>query len=288
MGDSPSLNFMPSFSESYDEDIFTQFANIAYVLSWVLITCVITLFWYRGCQDTTTDLSCLRSVSSETLTLAGSQLLGTRPSTIFVFAPIFDGTFLPKRPVEAFNSGGFAQVPVLFGSNTNEGAHWSAGLSDPNANTSMPNASETTVFNFFQGQYATLQKTPFEKALDLYPLDDYEGSFSLQGQQMYGETRYICTAGMISGFMSKMQKSYRFQWVHNCASSRFEYWACLMQATIILTLAQTTATTSTLFFLRRRVMRTPTMFPSSRRCANTGPRSWLAVYQPQKVALFGR
>ena len=145
------------------------------------------------------------------LTLAGSQLLDTRPSTIFVFAPIFDGTLLPKRPVEAFNSGGFAQVPVLFGSNTNEGAHWSAGLSDPNANTSMPNASETTVFNFFQGQYATLQKTPFEKALDLYPLDDYEGSFSLQGQQMYGETRYICTAGMISGFMSKTQKSYRFQ-----------------------------------------------------------------------------
>lgn len=174
-------------------------------------TCAMTYFKCSGCQDATTALSCLRSASSEALTSAGSQLLDARPSTLFVFAPILDGTVLPQRPVEAFQSGSFVRVPVLFGSNTNEGAHWSAELSDPNANTSMPNASETTVFNFLQGQYASAQKASFEKALELYPLEDYGGSFSLQGQQMYGEARYICTAGMIAGFASKLDKSYRFQ-----------------------------------------------------------------------------
>jgi hypothetical protein len=29
MGDSPSLSFMPLFNESYDQDIFTQFAGFA-------------------------------------------------------------------------------------------------------------------------------------------------------------------------------------------------------------------------------------------------------------------
>ncbi len=38
MGDSPSLNFMPSFNESYDEDIFTQFSNLTYVLSFTSLS----------------------------------------------------------------------------------------------------------------------------------------------------------------------------------------------------------------------------------------------------------
>lgn len=164
-----------------------------------------------GCADNGSTLSCLRSANSATLTRAGSQLISARPSTLYVFAPILDGTLMQQRPVEAFNSGKFAQVPVLFGSNTNEGANWSASLKDPNANTSMPNATEATVFNFLQGQYASMEEVSYQRALELYPLADYESSFSLQGQQMYGEARYICTAGMVSGSASKFKKSYRFQ-----------------------------------------------------------------------------
>jgi len=154
----------------------------------------------RGCNDQGTNtLQCLRSASIETLTLAGSQVLSARPATLYVFAPILDGDFIRERPVEALKSGIFARVPVLFGSNSDEGSSWSATLADPSANTSMPSATEDTVFNFLQGQYPTLTHASFDDAVELYPLKDYENSFSLQGQQMYGECRYICTASMITG-----------------------------------------------------------------------------------------
>ena len=76
----------------------------------------------------------------------------------------------------------------------------------------MPNASEETVFNFLQGQYASLSYASFNDAVKLYPLKDYANSFSLQGQQMYGECRYICTAPMITGAaISKSNKTFQYQ-----------------------------------------------------------------------------
>ncbi|KAG6812960.1 hypothetical protein H0H92_015079 [Tricholoma furcatifolium] len=179
MGDSPSLSFFPSYNSAYVEDIFQQFATLA------------------GCESDV--MNCLRAAEGNTLALAGSQTIASRTSTLFVFAPILDGSFLRSRPVEAFQSGQFARVPVLFGSNTDEGANWSAMLPDAAANTSMPNATETTAYNFLQGQFASLTRASFDQAVaELYPLSDY-GTFSLQGQQMYGEMRYICTAGLITG-----------------------------------------------------------------------------------------
>ncbi|GLB33555.1 putative carboxylesterase [Lyophyllum shimeji] len=182
MGDSPSLNFMPAYTDPYVEGIFDQFASFA------------------GCGGKGDEvMKCLRFVDGSRLALAGSQTIGARTSTLFTFAPIIDDAFLKERPVEAFKNGRFAHVPVLFGSNTNEGAWWSAFLPNPAANTSMTNATETTVFNFLQGQFATLTRASFDRAVaQFYPLSDY-GTFSLQGQQMYGEMRYICTASLITG-----------------------------------------------------------------------------------------
>lgn len=195
MGDSPSLNFMPTFDEEYDEDIFTQYAGFA------------------GCGGRGSNtLRCLRSASANTLAMASSRVLAARTSTLFVFAPISDGSFIRERPVEAFKAGHFTRVPVLFGSNSDEGAGWSAGLRNPAANTSMPNATEDTVFNFINGQYATATRASIDRGFELYPLDTFDGSFSLQGQQMYGEARYICTAAMITGSVSQSQSGVAFQY----------------------------------------------------------------------------
>ncbi|KAF8904132.1 alpha/beta-hydrolase [Gymnopilus junonius] len=190
MGDSPSLSFTPTFDESYAEGIYEQFAEFA------------------GCGNkSSSTLQCLRSASSEELTLAGSQVLVARPATLFVFAPGVDGEFLEERPVEAFKAGRFSRVPVLFGSNTDEGANWSASLTDASANTSMPNATEATVFNFLQGQYANITHSSVDSGFEIYPLEEFNSSFSLQGQQMYGEARYICSASMITGSVFKASEA---------------------------------------------------------------------------------
>ncbi|KAF5352026.1 hypothetical protein D9758_009417 [Tetrapyrgos nigripes] len=186
MGDSPSLTFTPFATGDYLEGIFSQYASFA------------------GCDPNAQDaLKCLRSADISVLKSAGAQLDANRTSTLFIFAPILDGKYITERPVEAFASGRFARVPVFFGSNTNEGANWSAGLPNPSANTSEPDASEETVYNFFQGQWASLTKPSFDRALQLYPLANFGNSFSQQGAQMYGDMRYICTAGMITGSLTR-------------------------------------------------------------------------------------
>lgn len=78
----------------------------------------------------------------------------------------------------------------------------------------MPNATEATVFNFLQGQYASITHNSVDTGFEIYPLEEFNKSFSLQGQQMYGEARYICTAAMITGFMfeaSGANAAYQYQ-----------------------------------------------------------------------------
>ncbi|KAJ7124493.1 Alpha/Beta hydrolase protein [Mycena epipterygia] len=185
MGDSPSLSFLPHYSDAFVEDLFTQFAGLA------------------GCETSSDVMACLRAAPTNTLALAGSKTLANRTSSLYPFAPIADGSFIQERPVEAFRNGNFARVPVLFGSNTNEGAHWSQSLPNPNANTGSANATETTVYNFITGQFSTFTTASFQTAItQFYPLADYNGSFALQGQQMYGEMRYICSAALVVAMRS--------------------------------------------------------------------------------------
>ncbi|KAK0194391.1 alpha/beta-hydrolase, partial [Armillaria mellea] len=181
MGDSPSMNYMPLYSDNYPEELFSRFASLA------------------GCGGLGSNtLSCLRAANSSVLTIAGNATIDERTSTLYPFAPIVDGTFIREGPVEAFTNGRFAQVPIFYGTNTNEGANWSAELPDPAANTSTPGATDRTTFNFIRGQYGNFTSESFDKALDLYPIKDYNNSVMLQEQQMYGEMRYICTAKLIA------------------------------------------------------------------------------------------
>ncbi|CAA7269132.1 unnamed protein product [Cyclocybe aegerita] len=199
IGDSPPLTFVPAYNETYVEGVFTQFAS------------------FTDCANQgPSTLQCLRStnITSNMLARAGNGTITARPSTLYVFAPILDYTTIPIRPVEGFSSSPspanhnttkFSRVPVLFGSNTNDGANWSSTrIRDPAANTSAPGADEQTLFRFLQGQYASLREETVQEAIavdgNLYPLGNYD-SLTSQAQQMYGEMRFICTAGMIVGAM---------------------------------------------------------------------------------------
>ncbi|KAJ7105963.1 Alpha/Beta hydrolase protein [Mycena epipterygia] len=182
MGDSPPLLAMPAHTDTFVEDLLAQFAGLA------------------GCSGARDTMSCLRSASTEQLASGGSATLANLTSALFPFGPILDGTFITQRPVEAFRQGKFIHVPVFFGSNTNEGSHWSAELHNPTANTSEPDATEDTVYNFLAGQWPGLTRKTFDVAIGpgLYPASDF-ANFSLQGQQFYGEMRFICTALLIGG-----------------------------------------------------------------------------------------
>ncbi|KAF7318501.1 hypothetical protein HMN09_00359500 [Mycena chlorophos] len=82
------------------------------------------------------------------------------------------------------------------------------------ANTSNRLATQTTVYNFLAGQFATLTRESFNTAVaKYYPLEAYNNSFSLQGQQMYGELRYICSALLITGAATNFGlPGYQYHW----------------------------------------------------------------------------
>ena len=120
MADSPSLSDTPSFDSSYIEGIYQQFANFALVFNFCLFFFFHLFYFYfilfSGCENKDAEtLQCLRSASSEALIRAGQLTTATRPSTLYLFAPVIDGTFLQERPVESFTTGKFARVPVLTG-----------------------------------------------------------------------------------------------------------------------------------------------------------------------------
>ncbi|KAJ6506421.1 Alpha/Beta hydrolase protein [Mycena vitilis] len=199
MADSPPAIALAHYTDPFIENIFTEFAGLA------------------GCGNSgngSAIMACLRAASTGTIATAGAKTLANLTSSLYPIGPILDGTFLTERPVEAFKNGHFVHVPVMSGSNTNEGSNWSASLRNPAANTGSANATETTVYNFIGGQYPTLSRTSFQPALDTYyPLADYKNSFSLQGQQIYGEMRYICTALMVAGAAhSAGLPAYEYHW----------------------------------------------------------------------------
>ncbi|KAF9046267.1 Alpha/Beta hydrolase protein [Panaeolus papilionaceus] len=57
-------------------------------------------------------------------------------------------------------------------------------------------------FKFLPGQYPRITPATVNQAFEHYPLADYEGSISLQAQQMYGEARYICPSVLLASKVS--------------------------------------------------------------------------------------
>ncbi|KAJ7210644.1 alpha/beta-hydrolase [Mycena haematopus] len=197
IGDSPPVLYLPHYTDTFIEDLFAQFAGLA------------------GCGSSGNGpaiMACLRAAKTGTIATAGRDTLANLTSSLYPFGPIADGGFIRERPIEAFRNGRFVHVPVI--SNSDEGSNWSASLPNPAANTSSPDATETTVYNFIAGQYPTFNQPSFQTAIRLfYPLADYNLSFSLQGQQIYGEMRYICTALMIAGVAHNAGlHAYQYHW----------------------------------------------------------------------------
>ncbi|KAI4528534.1 alpha/beta-hydrolase [Schizophyllum commune Loenen D] len=175
IADSPPIGLQADCTGSFSETLLAQIANEV------------------DCNNAQDLMGCLRAVAADDLSWATSTVLKQHPTMLYPFQPCIDYGYLTSRIVPALESNAIAHVPLLFGSNTNEGAGWSSGVPAPWANTSKPNATEDTAYYFLQGQYPGLTRDSFNHAVQLYPLRSY-GTVDRQAQQMYGEMRYICSA----------------------------------------------------------------------------------------------
>jgi para-nitrobenzyl esterase len=74
-----------------------------------------------GCGKTEDGLAAMRAKSAQELVEAAGCKAGRFDDKGIVFTPVFDGRVLPKDPVAAYSRGQQHDVPLIIGSNLNEG-----------------------------------------------------------------------------------------------------------------------------------------------------------------------
>ncbi len=161
------------------------------------------------CDDPNETMDCLRSKSVDDLLVAEPDI---ETLERFFFAPVVDSVFLPKHPNTLLKEGLFAQVPVLLGTNRDEGGFFAfiGGLSSVTEEKYLEVLEEDT----------TSEDVP--AAMALYPLADYDSPrdalIAFIGDRMFNCTmrrdalkmrqhgvpvfRYLFTQEITSGFLS--------------------------------------------------------------------------------------
>ncbi len=86
-----------------------------------------------GATDDAAGLEKLRKIDSRVLSRITKFQADQTTLLAFFLMPVFDGAFLPTRPVAALSAGEFNQVPLLFGFNSDEGTLFAPADSDDGA-----------------------------------------------------------------------------------------------------------------------------------------------------------
>lgn len=84
-----------------------------------MMYCHIHIVFYVCQQTLEKKIECLRDLPAKTISTI--QWNSYKRILQFFSAPTIDGEFLPKDPMEMLKEGNFKKVPLLIGSNHDEG-----------------------------------------------------------------------------------------------------------------------------------------------------------------------
>jgi para-nitrobenzyl esterase len=152
-----------------------------------------------GCDQGGSELACLRSKSAEQVR---SALPGSLEGPL-LWAPVIDGHILPQQPADAFHSGTFNKMPLINGSNRDEGTLFIAfGRPLPAQNYEAAIGSFATPQ--LLGSTSSKLNGGGEKVSAEYPLSHYQ-SPSQGLTAVLGDAVFSCpierTGQLLSGFV---------------------------------------------------------------------------------------
>ncbi|KAJ3191016.1 hypothetical protein HK101_008171 [Irineochytrium annulatum] len=157
-----------------------------------------------GCSDSADVVSCLRAIPVSTFaSLAGNYL------TNIQYEPVVDGTFLTADPADLLAAGAYSKVPVLLGSNQDEGTVFVSGK--------VGNGYDSWLSGTFQPQYG-VTTAGLSTIKSLYPLSAYNNSVFQAAAAVYGQFKYVCQVRALADLYSKAGLTvykYRFTYVRN-------------------------------------------------------------------------
>lgn len=151
-----------------------------------------------GCQAT--DLVCLRSLNPQKL-LAG-KVPGLRPASAQVWSPVYASALLPLQLRDAFGSGRFNQVPVLNGTNHDEGRLF--------VQVASPDGKPISPVLYWGGTGLTVGLVNTSRTLARYPYRRY-GTPALAFATMFTDAVFSCTALRVDQALSKYVPVYAFE-----------------------------------------------------------------------------
>jgi para-nitrobenzyl esterase len=152
-----------------------------------------------GCTDAATALECLRSKSASEIKQALPHrrgLMGPRS-----WSPVHGNAVLPLPPVEAFREGRVNRVPVINGSNRDEGRLFAGGLHAIGRMRSEASYAERVVEIF--GVAAP-------KVLSEYPAETY-GSPALAFAEVLTDAMFACPARTLDRLLARHQPVYAYE-----------------------------------------------------------------------------
>jgi para-nitrobenzyl esterase len=156
-----------------------------------------------GCTQNSSMLSCLRSLSTETI-LNSMDIPSNSPFIPSLYPAMpwgftIDGTpNMPSVPYKAILSGSFNRVPVILGSNNNEGAAFIPLVYQlvPNATIPLDQASVTSLLLHF------FNRTSVDSLLKLYASEStWEGTVS----QGVTDWFFACSARRVARSLAEQQ-----------------------------------------------------------------------------------
>ncbi|KAH8675740.1 Alpha/Beta hydrolase protein [Xylariales sp. PMI_506] len=141
-----------------------------------------------GCTNTMDQMQCLRSqdVTALQLTNNPSPFPGrtASPLPLFYWTPCVDGELLQDLPHTMFENGDFIDVPMIFGTDNDEGTYFGVNA-----------VYQVEVANFFQNNYPSLSEDNASAILEQYPLMPplpQHNAWFPSAELAYGEATFIC------------------------------------------------------------------------------------------------
>jgi para-nitrobenzyl esterase len=158
-----------------------------------------------GCGEANNEAACLRAKTDQ-------QVLAAMPGSLqgpLLWAPVVDGHVLPMQPVEAFRSGNFNKVPVINGSNRDEGSLFVA-FGKPLSVESYPAAIASFARAHPADGRSLSDDNNSARVLAEYPLESYQ-SPSEGLAAVLGDAIFSCPIEQTNELMSTFVPSYEYE-----------------------------------------------------------------------------
>ncbi|GAA5885699.1 hypothetical protein JCM6882_007533 [Rhodosporidiobolus microsporus] len=131
-----------------------------------------------GCTGAADELSCLRGATVAQILAGQSQV---RTSGGFPYGPVIDGDFLTDVPSKLLADGKFAQIPMIVGTQLDEGPEFVASK----AFTSLNLTLDSQMISWLMAQTPDMTKEQATTFLSMYPSQQAYGSPYNTGDQKF-------------------------------------------------------------------------------------------------------